>query len=114
MWWKLRHWWGFDGPHENEHYGHDEEFNCEKFDFQTNGATYLRKHKNKAWNHMQSNALMHHASNSLVYATIHVGSTKGDFRRRKKYPFNCWKNYTCKECKDKVNMNEYCTKYSRL
>ena len=32
----------------NEHYGHDEEFNCEKFDFQTNGATYLRKHKNKA------------------------------------------------------------------
>ena len=28
----------------NEHYGHDEEFNCEECDFQTNGASYLRKH----------------------------------------------------------------------
>ena len=28
----------------NEHYGHDEEFSCEKCDFETNSASYLRKH----------------------------------------------------------------------
>ena len=46
-------------------------------------------------------------------AEIHVGNTKGDFsysilsQIAEKY-------YTCKECEDQVNVNEYPTKYSSV
>ena len=73
----------------NEHYGHDEEFNCENSDFQKKSASYLRKHikiKHEIRRNQMHQCIMHQIPWSLLRFMWVVRKL---ISVTKNYPFNC-------------------------